>query len=128
MGKKGAHSGMSPKDVSALAMDRFIQRNDRKRNAQERLPGRRKDKNVPIDLWPLKDQIEYYDNRTEQDRFLEAFPSYSFWYDRVKRESGVYPATFMDFTSNLKEVMQKLYDDCVQPRMAVLELRKYGVY
>ena len=127
MGKKG-QIGESPKDRSINMMDKFIKRNTERTKHLDLLPGRRKDPNVPIDLWPLKDQIEYYENRTEQDRFLEAFPSYSFWYDQVKRESGVYPATFMDFTSNLKEVMQKLYDDCVQPRMAVLELRKHGVY
>ena len=128
MGKKGAHSGMSPKDISALAMDRFIQRNDRIRSAEERLPGRRKDRNIPVDLWPLKDQIEYWENRTDMDRFLDEFPTYSTWYEHVKRESGVYPATFIDFTKHLGELMRELYAQGLKPRLAVLELRKHGVY
>ena len=50
MGKKGAHSGMSPKDRSVNAMDKFIQRNDRKRQLDEKFLGRKKAKNIPIDL------------------------------------------------------------------------------
>ena len=46
MGKKGAHSGLSPKDRSTNAMDKFIQRSERRKQYEERKPGRRKDKNI----------------------------------------------------------------------------------
>jgi hypothetical protein len=128
MGKKGAYSGMSPKDVSILAMDRFIQRNDRKRSGKKPLPARRKDVNIPIHMWPLKDQIEYWENRSDEDRFLDQYPSYGLWLKKVKELSGVYPETFLDFTSNIRMEIRSLYDSYTTPKMAVLELRKYGVY
>ena len=128
MGKKGAYSGMSPKDVSILAMDRFIQRNDRKRSGKKPLPARRKDENIPLHMWPLKDQIEYWENRSEEDRFLDQYPSYGLWLLKVKELSGVYPETFLDFTSKIKPEIRALYDSYTMPKMAVLELRKYGVY
>lgn len=128
MGKKGAHSGLSPKDRSTNAMDKFIQRNDRKRQTEERLPGRRKDKNIPIDLWPIKDQIEYYENRTEEERFRDKYHGYSTWYDEVKQLSKVYPTTFITFVAPYKEQMREWFDSCMLPKEAVRRLRKLGVY
>ena len=128
MGKKGAHSGLSPKDRSTNAMDKFIQRNDRKRHTEERLPGRRKDKNIPIDLWPIEDQIAYYENRTDEDRFRDKYSSYSTWYDEVKRLSKVYPSTFMSFVAPYRDDMRTWFDSCMLPKEAVQRLRKLGVY
>jgi hypothetical protein len=128
MGKKAAHSGLSPKDRSINAMDKFIQRNDRKNANLEKLPARRKDPNIPINLWPLEDQIEYWESRTDVDRFMEKYPTYSSWYAAVKSASGLYPATFIDFTSNLKSVLHELYNQHVEPKLAMIELRKHGVY
>ena len=54
MGKKSAHSGESPKERSINKMDKFIARNERRNKHKELLPARRKDPNVPINLWPLK--------------------------------------------------------------------------
>jgi hypothetical protein len=88
MGKKAAHSGLSPKDRSINAMDKFIQRNDRKNANLEKLPARRKDPNIPINLWPLEDQIEYWESRTDVDRFMEKYPTYSSWYAAVKSASA----------------------------------------
>ena len=58
MGKKSVYSGESAKDRSINIMDKFITRNDNKKKSQPRLPARRKDDNVPLNLWPLQDQLE----------------------------------------------------------------------
>jgi hypothetical protein len=128
MGKKSAHSGMSPKDRSINMMDKFITRNINREKNQPRLPARRKDPNVPIDLWPLKDQLEHQDTMSDAERFDELYSTYSTWYDEVKRRSGVYPATFLDFTRNLKPEMREMWERKTLPKTAVLELRKKGVY
>ena len=59
MGRKAAHSGMSPKDRSINLMDKFIARNDRRNRDNPFVSAIRKDPNIPISMWPLKDQIEY---------------------------------------------------------------------
>ena len=69
MGKKSAHTGLSATDKSINLMDKFIKRNENKNQHVKLLPARRKDPNVPINLWPLQDQIDYYANRTDADRF-----------------------------------------------------------
>ena len=84
MGKKSAHTGISPKDRSAILMDKFISRNANRMKDQPKLPARRKDPNVPLDLWPLKDQIEYWEARTDTDRFDEQYAAYSTWYQEVQ--------------------------------------------
>ena len=48
MGRKSAHSGMSPKDRSINLMDKFIQRNDRRNKDNPILPSIRKDAAIPI--------------------------------------------------------------------------------
>ena len=128
MGKKGAHSGLSPKDRSINAMDKFIRRNEQRNELETRLPERRKDKNVPINLWPLKDQIEYYENRTESQKFDEQYPNYSKWYDKIKSISGVYPKTFLDYISPLKQDMKNMFASKTTPRDAMVFLKKKGVY
>jgi hypothetical protein len=128
MGKKAAHSGMSPKDRSINLMDKFISRNMNKMKDMPVLPGRRKDPNVPVNLWPLKDQIEYWEKRTPEDCFDEDYAVYSTWYDEVKNKSGVYHQTFLDFTSKLKPMMREMWENKILPRRAILELRKHGVY
>jgi len=128
MGKKAAHSGMSPKDRSINMMDKFITRNANREKNQPILPARRKDPNVPIDLWPLKDQLEHRETMSDAQRFDELYSAYSTWYDEVKRRSGVYPATFLDFTRNLKPEMRDMWERKTLPKTAVLELRKKGVY
>ena len=128
MGKKSAHSGMSPKDRSINLMDKFITRNANRTKGQPLLPERRKDASVPVNLWPLKDQIEYWENRTDLDRFDEDYASYSTWYAEIKRTSNVYPATFVDFTLKLKAELTTMYEKKMSPKSALLELRKLGVY
>lgn len=128
MGRKSAHTGMSPKDRSINLMDKFISRNANREKDMPRLPERRKDKNVPINLWPLSDQIEYWQARTDADRFDDEYKVYSTWYDEVKQRSGIYPQTFLDFTAKLKPEMIEMWKNKIVPKTALLELRKLGVY
>lgn len=128
MGKKAAHSGESPKDRSANLMDKFISKNINRDKHKPALPARRKDPNVPLELWPLKDQIEYWNTRTSTDEFNETYTAYSTWYDAIKKLSGMYPATFVDFTSQYRDEMQTMYINKMHPKQALRELQKRGVY
>ena len=128
MGKKSAYSGESAKDRSINLMDKFISRTTNREKHLAKLPARRKDANVPVNLWPLKDQLEYWSSRTDADRFDEQYSAYSIWYDAVKELSGVYPRTFLDFTSALKPQMKSMWESKMYPKEAVRELRKKGVY
>lgn len=130
MGKRGAHSGLSPKDRSINIIDKFISRNASKQRFTETLPARRKDPNIPVYMWPLKDQIDYYDNRTDEDHFKDKYSTYSTWFEAVKELSGVYPSTFLDMISikQLNPLMREMFDTCIEPKKAVLELKKHKVY
>lgn len=128
MGKKAAHSGESPKDRSINMMDKFITRNDRRRKNHEQLPARRKSPDVPINMWPLKDQIEHANNRTDADRFNDDYPAYSYWISAVQKKSGVYPRTFVDWTLKLKPDLQEMYNEKTSVPDTVEYLRKRGVY
>jgi hypothetical protein len=128
MGKKSAHTGMSPKDRSINLMDKFITRNQNKNKDMPFRSAIRKDPNIPIDQWPLKDQIEYWENRTDADRFDTSYPIYSYWIDAVRQTSKVHPTFFADCTLKLKPMLQEMYDNKVSVREAVTELRKHGVY
>jgi hypothetical protein len=128
MGKKSAHSGMSPKDRSINLMDKFITRNANRAKGQPALPERRKDASVPVNLWPLKDQIEYWENRSDLDRFDEDYTSYATWYAEIKKISNIYPQTFVDFTMKLKPELNEMFDKKMSPKSALIELRKLGVY
>jgi hypothetical protein len=128
MGKKAAHSGESPKDRSVNMMDKFITRNDRRNKHKELLPARRKSPDVPFNLWPLKDQIEYMNNRSSTDWFNDKFPVYSYWIDAVQKKTGVHHRTFVDWTLKLKPDLKEMYDKKTAVRDAVEFLRKQGVY
>tara|TARA_R110000868_G_scaffold136308_2_gene349216 strand:- start:868 stop:1254 length:387 start_codon:yes stop_codon:yes gene_type:complete len=128
MSKKDARSGQSPKDAAINLMDKFITRNSNRLKDKPVLPGRRKDPDVPLNLWPLKDHIEYWESRTDEDRFDSEYSVYSNWYTVVKTQSGVYHATFLDLVSNLKPLMVEMWENKMFPKQAILELRKHGVY
>lgn len=128
MGKKSVYSGESAKDRSINLMDKFISRTVNREKHLPKLPARRKDPAVPLNLWPLKDQLEYWENRTDTDRFNEQYAAYSIWYDAVKQLSGVYHRTFVDFTSKLKLEMREMWEAKIHPKEAVRMLRKKGVY
>lgn len=128
MGKKSAHTGMSPKDRSINIMDKFMSRNAAQTKHQPSLPGRRKDPNIPIYMWPLQDQLDYWANRTETDEFKSMFKTYATWYEAVKELSNVYHSTFISLTHDKKEQMHALYDMYTWPKAAIRELQKLGVY
>ena len=128
MGKKSAHTGMSPKDRSINIMDKFITKNANKQKDQPFRSARRKDPDVPLHMWPLKDQIEYWDNRTDADRFGELYPVYSYWIAAVQKLSTVHSSFFTDQAIRLKNELLEMYEAKLMPREAVSELRKLGVY
>ena len=128
MGKKDGYSGESPKDRAVNLMDKFISRNDRRNKHKDVLPARRKSPDVPFNLWPMSDQIEYMENRTETQLFTEKYPSYSYWYDAVKKASGLYHITFTDWTSKYKTELKELYDNNTPVKSTVTFLQKLGIY
>ena len=128
MGKKDGYSGESPKDRAVNLMDKFISRNDRRNKHKDVLPARRKSPDVPFNLWPMSDQIEYMENRTEAQLFTEKYPSYSYWYDAVKKASGLYHITFTDWTSKYKTELKELYDNNTPVKSTVTFLQNLGIY
>lgn len=128
MGKKSAHTGESPKDRSINMIDKFITKSTNQQKHHPVLPGRRKDPNIPIYMWPLQDQLDYWENQTDSERFDLEYRNYATWYDAVKATSGLYPQTFIDFTSKLKPEMKTMFANKTLPKSAVYELRKKGVY
>jgi len=128
MGRKSAHTGESPKDRSINIMDKFISKNMNREKQQPFKTGRRKDPNIPIYMWPLKDQIEYWENRTDADRFNDQYPVYSFWIAEVQKLSKVHPTFFNDQVVKLKSNLLEMYEEKMMPKDAVAILRKHGVY
>jgi hypothetical protein len=128
MGRKSAHTGESPKDRSINIMDKFISKNMNREKNQPFKSARRKDPNIPIHMWPLKDQIEYWDNRTDADRFDDKYPVYSFWISDVQSLSKVHSSFFNNKAIQLKTLLQEMYDEKTMPKDAVAVLRKHGVY
>ena len=114
---KKATIGDSPKDRSMEIMDKFIKREERKNRHKELLPARRKSKDVPMDLWPLKDQIEYWENQTPQQKF-----------DR-KDLTGYPDRSFMDMISPTKhkERLRELFSKKMLPKDAYRLLIKESI-
>ena len=128
MGRKSAHTGESPKDRSINIMDKFIARSNRQSAHKDILPARRKDPNVPMELWPLKDQLEYWERRTDKDRFDERFPAYSYWIIEVQQSSGVHSTFFTDCAIKLKPLLLELFANKTSIKETVRQLQKHGVY
>ena len=128
MGRKAAHSGMSPKDRSINLMDKFISRNERRNKDNPFVSAIRKDHNIPIGMWPLKDQIEYWKTRSDTDRFNDKYPAYSYWIDIVEKLTNVHPTFFVDKTYSLKQDLVAMYESKTSPKDTVTHLRKLGIY
>ncbi len=126
---KKATIGDSPKDRSMEIMDKFIKREERKNRHKELLPARRKSKDVPMDLWPLKDQIEYWENITPEQKFDKKYGSYIDWLDTVKDLTGYPDRSFMDMISPEKhrERMKEVFDQKVLPKQAYQMLIKENI-
>lgn len=127
MGRKG-YQGESPSDISINAMDKFITKSTKKKSLEAKLPGRRKDPNIPIDLWPIEDQIEYWNTRPVSEQFKEQYPTYQQWIDAVREKTGVYHVTFRDYTSKYREMLNEMYTQCVSVNEASRKLFHLGVY
>ena len=128
MGRKSAHTGESPKDRSINIMDKFISKNMNREKHKPFKSGRRKDPNIPVYMWPLKDQIEYWESRTDADRFNDKYPVYSFWIADVQSLSKVHSSFFNDQAIKLKTMLLEMYEQKTMPKDAVTVLRKHGVY
>ena len=126
---KKATIGASPKDRSMDIMDKFIKRQERKDRHKETLPARRKAKDVPMDLWPLKDQLEYWENQTSEKKFDMKYSSYIDWMDTLKDLTGYPDASFNDMISPAghKERLRELFGQKVLPKESLQILRKEGI-
>ena len=130
MGKK-AVIGTSPKDTSIDKMDRHIQRNEQREKQNLKRLCKKDLSKVPFNEWPLKKQLAYMETRSESEKFKERYASYSTWYDAVKKQSGVYPGTFVDWTSrtDTRDAMRDMYSRCVSVKSALDILkREHGIY
>ena len=126
---KKATIGDSPKDRSMNIIDKFIKREERKNRHKEILPARRKAKDVPIDLWPLKDQIEYWENQTPEQKFDRKYRNYIDWIDTLRDLTGYPDSSFNDMISS-EQNKQRLKDLFLQkkfPKDAYTTLQKEGV-
>jgi hypothetical protein len=126
MGKRGGYHGESPADRSINAMDKFIRKSERVQQSNER--NGKKISVEDLERKSLKEQLDYYNNRTEADIFDEKYPAYSYWYDDVKKRSGVHPRTFSDWTAKYRPMLQEMYTKKVPVRDTVSELKKLGIY
>jgi len=128
---KKAVIGTSPKDSSTDKMDRYIQRNEKKEQQNLRRHGKKDLSKVPFNEWPLKKKLEHLENQSPTEKFRETYTSYSVWYDAVKKKSGVYPTTFVDWTSrtDTRDAMRDMYNKNTYPKEAVDILkREHGIY
>lgn len=129
MGKKSAHTGMSPKDRGVMFMHNFIVKNERRtKKSIENGNFSRNLSELPIDEWPTDKQIEYYKQLTPNEQFDLKYTTYSDWIKIVQKKSGVYHRTFYEFISNKIEMVKSLYNDKIWPQEAVRILNKHGVY
>jgi hypothetical protein len=128
MAKNAAYTGTSAKDRAINIMDKFISRNNKRAQSQPPKPAIRKDVNIPLELWPLKDQIEYWETRTSKDRFNEVYPIYSYWIVEVQKQTKVHPTFFTDATIKMKPDLLEFYATCTDPKEVARELRKRGIY
>ena len=126
---KKATIGASPKDRSMDIMDKFIKRQEKKNRHKELLPARRKAKDVPIDLWPLKDQIEYWENQSPKQKFDRKYRSYIDWIDTLRDLTGYPDTSFNDMISpeNHKLRLKELFSQHTLPKDAFSILQKEGI-
>jgi hypothetical protein len=117
---KKATIGDSPKDRSMDIMDKFIKREEKKNRYKDRLPARRKSKDVPIELWPLKDQIDYWENQSPEQKFDRKYRNYIDWLDTLKDLTGYPDRSFTDMITPIdnKQRIKELYSKKILPKQA----------
>ena len=80
-------------------------------------------------MWPLKDQIEYWENQSEEQKFDRKYGSYIDWLDTVKDITGYPDRSFMDMISPVKhrERMKEIYSQKILPKQAYQMLLKENI-
>lgn len=128
MGKKSAYTGASPRDIATDLMDRFITKNDRKKRSHLYQHGQQRMESLPIELQPLKAQLEYYDTNRDRILFERKYPCYSDWRNDVIDKSGVYPSSFNIQAKQYRDELRELYQNQTSVREAVNFLKSNGIY
>ena len=126
MGKRG-YQGESATDRSINLMDKFIKKSEKKNAFKEKLPARRKDKSIPIDEWPLKDQIEYWANMSESDKFDRKYKTFDTWFDIIKDMTGYPIISINDMVSGHMDTIKEKYLKRIKPKDAFRELQQEGI-
>ncbi len=126
MGKRG-YQGESATDRSINLMDKFIKKSEKKNAFKEKLPARRKDKSIPIDEWPLKDQIEYWENMSESDKFDRKYKTFDTWFDIIKDMTGYPIISINDMVSGHMDTIKEKYLKRIKPKDAFRELQQEGI-
>jgi len=127
MGKKGAYTGESATDRSINLMDKFIRRSEKKNAYTDQLPARRKSKDVDRDLWPLKDQLEYWENMTDEEKFDRNYKNFVDWFDQVKDLTN-YPAiSIHDMIIGHMDVIKEKFKLKIKPKEAYRQLQREGI-
>ena len=127
MGKKGAYTGESATDRSINLMDKFIKRSEKKNAYIDQLPARRKSKDVDRDLWPLKDQLEYWDNMTPQEKFDRKYKNFYDWFDEVKDLINYPTISINDMVSGNMDAIKEKFKSKIKPREAYQQLEREGI-
>lgn len=128
MGKKSTYTGASPRDIATDLMDRFITKNDRKKRSHLHQHGQQRMESLPIELQPLKAQLEYYDTNRDRLLFEQKYPCYSVWRNDVIDKSGVYPSSFNTQAKQYRDELRELYQNQTSVREAVNFLKSNGIY
>ena len=80
-------------------------------------------------MWPLKDQIEYWENQSDEQKFDRKYGSYIDWLDTVKDITGYPDRSFMDMISPVqhRERMKEVYNQKILPKQAYQMLLKENI-
>ena len=118
MARKG-YQGESPSDRSINIMDKFIRKNEQRKNREVTKSNEPK----PMNQWSLKEQLEFWDNITPEQRFDLDWTSYSVWIKEIQRLTGCFNPTFTDLALKHKNEFTKLFDSKISPKDALRKLR-----
>ena len=127
MGKKGAYTGESATDRSINLMDKFIRRNEKKNAYIDQLPSRRKSKDVPRDEWPLKDQLEYWENMTTEEKFDREYKNFVDWFEEVKELVNYPEISIHDMITGHMDTIKEKFKLKVKPIEAFRQLEQQGI-
>ena len=82
-----------------------------------------------MELWPLKDQLEYWENQTPEQKFDRKYRNYIDWIDTLRDLTGYPDSSFNDMISS-DQNKQRLIDLFLQkkfPKDAYTTLQKEGI-